>query len=171
MLSHFNHIQLCATPWTVAHQAALFIGFSRQEYWSGLPCCPPGNLPNLGIKPASPESPALLAILYHWATAEAPPQSIICPQLERCLIWLPAESRPEWLTGLCHCKGYKTLKTHHLTLVISASLQILERKSQTLIWPPSLLLWQKPQQLSGGKTGKLTLWHTRDEKQEAERRR
>ena len=100
-----------------------------------------------------------------------PSQSIICPQLERCLIWLPAESRPEWLTGLCHCKGYKTLKTHHLTLVISASLQILERKSQTLIWPPSLLLWQKPQQLSGGKTGKLTLWHTRDEKQEAERRR
>ena len=70
----------------------------------------------------------------------------------------------KWLTGSCHCKSYKTLKAHHLTLVISASLQILERKSQTLIWPPSLLSWQKPQQLSGGKMGKLTLWQTRDEK-------
>ena len=37
MLSHFSHVQLCATPWTAAHQAPLSTGFSRQEYWSGLP--------------------------------------------------------------------------------------------------------------------------------------
>ena len=37
MLSHFSHLQLCATPWTAAHQALLSTGFSRQEYWSGLP--------------------------------------------------------------------------------------------------------------------------------------
>ena len=43
-----------ATPWTVACQAALSLGFSRQEYWSGLPCPPPGDLPDPGIKPASP---------------------------------------------------------------------------------------------------------------------
>ena len=43
-----------ATPWTVARQAPLSMGFSRQEYWSGLPCTPPGGLPDLGIKPASP---------------------------------------------------------------------------------------------------------------------
>jgi len=42
------------TPWTVAHQALLFIGVPRQEYWSGLPCPPPGDLPDLGIKPRSP---------------------------------------------------------------------------------------------------------------------
>ena len=44
---------------TVAHQAPLSIGFSRQEYWSGLPCPPPGDLPNPGIKPASLISPVL----------------------------------------------------------------------------------------------------------------
>ena len=49
--------QSCLTlcnPWTVAHQASLSVGFSRQEYWSGLPCPPPGDLPNPGIKPRSP---------------------------------------------------------------------------------------------------------------------
>ena len=43
-----------ATPWTVAHQAPLSMGFSRQEYWSGLPFPSPGDLPNPGIKPGSP---------------------------------------------------------------------------------------------------------------------
>ena len=42
------------TPWTVAHQAPLSMGFSRQEYWSGLPFPSPGDLPNPGIKPRSP---------------------------------------------------------------------------------------------------------------------
>ena len=42
------------TPWTAACQALLSVGFSRQEYWSGLPCPPPGDLPNPGIEPASP---------------------------------------------------------------------------------------------------------------------
>ena len=42
------------TPWTVAHQAPLYMGFSRQEYWSGLPCPPPEDLLNSGIKPRSP---------------------------------------------------------------------------------------------------------------------
>ena len=42
------------TIWTVAHQAPLSIGFSRQEYWSGLPFPSPGDLPNPGINPASP---------------------------------------------------------------------------------------------------------------------
>ena len=48
-----------ATPWIVAHQASLSMGFSRQEYWSGLPCPPPGTLPDPGNKLASLESPAL----------------------------------------------------------------------------------------------------------------
>ena len=52
-LSHFSSIQLSATPWTVAHQAPLSMGFSRQEYWSGLPCPPSGDLPDSGIKLAS----------------------------------------------------------------------------------------------------------------------
>ena len=43
-----------ATPWTVARQAPLSMGFPRQEYWSGLSCPPPGDLPNPGIEPLSP---------------------------------------------------------------------------------------------------------------------
>ena len=54
VLCHFSHVQLFVTPWTVACQAPLFMGLSRQEYWSGLPCPPPGDLPNTGIKPRSP---------------------------------------------------------------------------------------------------------------------
>ena len=48
-----------ATQWTIACQAPLFMEFSRQEYWSGLPCPPPGDLLDSGIKPVSPPSPAL----------------------------------------------------------------------------------------------------------------
>ena len=58
MLSCLSHVWLFATPWTVARQAYLSIGFSRQEYWSGLPCPPPGDLPDPGIKLTSFISPA-----------------------------------------------------------------------------------------------------------------
>ena len=54
MLSRFSCVQLFATPWTAACQAPCSWGFCRQEYWSGLPCPPPGHLPNPGIKPRSP---------------------------------------------------------------------------------------------------------------------
>ena len=50
---------LCHSLWTVARQALLSMGFSRQEHWSGLPCPPPGHLPDSGIKPASLMSPSL----------------------------------------------------------------------------------------------------------------
>ena len=50
-LGRFSHVQLFATPWTASHQAPLSVGFSKQEYWRGLPCPPPGDLPNPGIEP------------------------------------------------------------------------------------------------------------------------
>ena len=59
MLSCFSHVRLFATSWTVACQAPLCMGLSWQEYWNGLPFPPPGDLSNPGIKPASPEGPAL----------------------------------------------------------------------------------------------------------------
>ena len=59
MLSHFSCIQLFVTPWTVDHQAPLYMGFSRQRYCSGLPCPPPGDFLDWGIKPAFPVAPAL----------------------------------------------------------------------------------------------------------------
>ena len=53
MLSLFSRVQLFVTLWSVAHQAPLSMGFSRQEHWSGLPCPPPGDLPDTGIEPAA----------------------------------------------------------------------------------------------------------------------
>ena len=50
-----SRVQLFATPWTVAYQVPLSLGFSRQQSWSGLPFPSPGDLPNPGIKPGSPE--------------------------------------------------------------------------------------------------------------------
>ena len=64
VLSHFSLVQLCATLWTVALQAPLSMGFSRQEYWSGLPCPPPGDLPNPGMEPASLLSPILAGVFF-----------------------------------------------------------------------------------------------------------
>ena len=51
VLSHFSCVRLFVTLWTAAHQAPLSVEFSRQEYWSGLPCPPPGDFPSPGIKP------------------------------------------------------------------------------------------------------------------------
>ena len=66
MLSHFIHVQLFALLGTIAHEASLSMGFSRQEYWSGLPCPPPGDLPNPGIEPVSPYVSCVgRHVLYH----------------------------------------------------------------------------------------------------------
>ena len=61
MLSSFSRVRLFVTAWTVAHQASLSLGFSRQEYWNGLPFPSPGDLPNPGIEPESLTFPALQA--------------------------------------------------------------------------------------------------------------
>ena len=60
MLSRFSHVRVFVTLWTIAHQAPLSIGFSSQEYWSGLPYPSPGHLPYPGVEPASLMSLALV---------------------------------------------------------------------------------------------------------------
>ena len=62
MLSCFSCVQLFEIPWTVAHQAPLSMGFSRQEYWSGLLWPPPGYLPDPGIEPESPAWPLIKGV-------------------------------------------------------------------------------------------------------------
>ena len=59
VLHCFGCVWLFATPWTAALQASLSVGFSRQEYWSKLPCPSPGDLPDSGIQPTPLTSPAL----------------------------------------------------------------------------------------------------------------
>jgi len=73
VLSRFSHVRFCATPWAAARQNSLSMGFSNQEHWSGLPCPPPGNLPDPGIKLTSLMSPALAGGFFTTsATWEAP---------------------------------------------------------------------------------------------------
>ena len=68
VLSCFSRIPLFSTIWTVAHQAPLSTGFSKQEYWSELPYPSPGDLPNPGIKPTSLTSPALAGGFFTTST-------------------------------------------------------------------------------------------------------
>ena len=92
-----SHVHLFATPWTVARQAPLSMGFSREEYWSGLPCPPPGDLPDPGIEPKSLMSPALAGgFLTTSATWEAQRENKVkvlvvqlCPTL-----WDPMDCSP-----------------------------------------------------------------------------
>ena len=81
--SCFSHVWLCVTLWTLAYQAPLSMGFSRQEYCSGLPCPPPGDLPNPGIEPASITSPALAGRFFTtsatWETPDSAHPSLKTP--------------------------------------------------------------------------------------------
>ena len=79
VLSHFSSVQLCVTLWTKAHQAPLFMGFSRQEYWSGLPCPPPRDLPDPGTELTSLTSPALVGKFF---TSSATGKSYV-----GCIYW------------------------------------------------------------------------------------
>ena len=93
VLSCFNHVWHFATLWAVAFQAPQSMEFSRQEYCSGLPWPPPGDLPDLGIKPISPASPASPALQgdslppSHW---ESPSRKFISTCYVQLLsrVWL-----------------------------------------------------------------------------------
>ena len=77
VLSHFSHVRLSAVQWSVVHEASLSVGFSRQEYWSGLPCLPPGDLLHPGIKPWYPAG------------------SLRCRQILYCMSHGSLEAEPE----------------------------------------------------------------------------
>ena len=84
MLSHLSRVWLIVTPWTVACQAPMSMGFSRQEYWSGLPCPPlgdlpdPGDIPDLGIKCMSPGSLALQVDSWTFKNSVSSPEERWC---------------------------------------------------------------------------------------------
>ena len=90
-----SHVQLFVTSWTAAHQAPLSVGFSRQEYQSGLPCPPPGDPPNPRIEPRSPALQAdslpaeLLLISKYLIFYLKDQQNLVC-----CLFFL-------WLKSYC----------------------------------------------------------------------
>ena len=102
MLRCFHCIILFVTPWTVAHQAPLSMGFSRQEYWSELPCPPPWDLSDAEIGPMFLASPALASgFLTTGATREAPgclqvSGTQCCERVKRCCHHLPRRGGRPW---------------------------------------------------------------------------
>ena len=99
-------VQLFAITWTLAHQGPLSMGFLRQEYWSRLPCPPPGDLHNPGIEPASPVAPALAGRFFTTsATCTVNFKMETAQFLGSCpRNWwrLPSRQGPEW-QGEAHC--------------------------------------------------------------------
>ena len=91
-----SHVQLSVTPWTVAHQAPLSMGFSRREYGSGLPFPSPGHLPNPGTKPVSHASPALAGGFLTTASAGKPQLTVTV----KIMFWkfLPHFQIPKFMT-------------------------------------------------------------------------
>ena len=93
MLSCFSHVQLFATLWTVTCQTPLSMGFSRQEYWIGLPFPPPGDLPNPGIELVSLMSPALAGRFFTTRAAWEAPQPRPFSLSENSWNWEKREGR------------------------------------------------------------------------------
>ena len=65
VLSHSSRVRLFVNPWTIARQAPLSVGFSKQEYWNGVPCPSPGDCPSPEIEPMSLSSPALAGGFFY----------------------------------------------------------------------------------------------------------
>ena len=120
MLSHFRRAQLFVIQWAIAHQASLSIGFSRREYWSGLPC-PPGDCPNPGTEPMSTSAPALQADSLPLSHQESPHLARPLPN--------PAELSP-WGGGSHHGSlhhGFPGSPGTPLSLTLSLPLTSLRR--------------------------------------------
>ena len=133
MLIHFRCIWLFATPWTVARQVLLSMGFPRQEYWNGLPFPPPGNLPDPGVEPTSP------TLVGGFFTTEPPGKPIpfitygVTGCLWRCSTWSVFLPIKTWL--------YKNPSSLDLTLQHVAILLVLQFWLVLYLLAPSLTYW------------------------------
>ena len=98
-----SHVWLFATPWTVAYQAALSMGFSRQEYWSGFPSSSPGDLPDPGIES---RTSTMQADALPSEPPGKPPEEVwhcsisFCLSLRSIIEHDKPETKPSWI-GLC----------------------------------------------------------------------
>ena len=139
-----SHVWLFATPWTVASQAPLSMQFSRQEYWSGLPCSLPGNLPNPGIKPTSLMSPALAGVSFITSSTWEVPEPPLPPSFlsllpfgggmkknggKRCYLFLIS-----WLLCSCHYRDFFLSFISSINTSLTASVDVLNAKSLWRKW-------------------------------------
>ena len=107
-----NHVQLFATPWTIAHQDSLSMEFPRQEYQSGLPFPPPGDLLDPGVEPTSPGSPALAGRFF---TTEPPGKSLLIIYLNGHL-WLVAMILDSSAVSIVLQLGFNPVRNMHILL-------------------------------------------------------
>ena len=99
----WSSVRLFATPWTLAHQAPPSMGFSRQEYWSGWPCPPPGDLPHSGIEPSSLLSPALAGRFFTTrATSDA--LMILLPKMQPVATLILTHGDWFWTSDFQRCE-------------------------------------------------------------------
>ena len=151
---HSCHVWLFATPWTVALQAPLSVGFSREEYWSGVPFPSPGDLPNPGTEPASLTSPALAGRFFTTSTTweglavsqdcpMSPPLGIHTPVWSppthtRVDLSLPKHDKPHcsFLLALSPALSLGSL-THDSQLPWSEQQSSLEGMGWSCLWPSS----------------------------------
>ena len=126
-----SHVRLFAPPWTVACQAPLSTGFSRQEYWSGVPFPSPGDLSDPGIKPMSLASPAWQADSLPLAPPGKPRPSSRDMEFIAQMPWSCIQKvcrRHPWphppKGGLCHLCAQ--LETRDMTSVSNMWMQILQ---------------------------------------------
>ena len=105
-------VQLYVTPWTVAHQVPLPMGFSRQDYWSRLPFPSPGDLPNPGIKTMSPVAPAQAGRFF---TTEPPGKPRRFLRITKKHVRVDEGS--SWMKGSPSLACHSLLRTHTLTTI------------------------------------------------------
>ena len=138
LLSHFSHFFVM--PWTVAYQAPMSMGFPRQQYWSGLPCPPPEDLPNPGIKPTYPVSSALQVDSLLESPGKPLPTSISSVQFSRSVVsdclWSPWIAARQASLSITNCRS--SLRLTSIKSVMPFSHLILCR--------PLLLLSPNPSQ-------------------------
>ena len=152
VLSRFRRVQVFATLWTIAHQAPLSMGFSRQEYWSGLPCPPPGDLPHPRIEPGSPVAPALQAdslLLSHRGSLNKKKKKknsyyLLDHEADReqnLAIWLqnmvlaPRRSSSTMFSASLDCSSQRDTMYAFLALVHVTSCWVLHALSSLISWP------------------------------------
>ena len=121
VLSHFSRVWFFATPWTVTLQAPLSMGFTRQEYWSGLLCPSPGDLPNAGIEPESLTLPPLAGRFFTTSTT--------------------------WEAQFSEYYLFKHVSSKAVTLLVfNRDMQSILAFSKTLLWyvaEPEVRWWQR----------------------------
>ena len=135
-------------PWTVAHQAPLSTGFSWQEYWSGLPFAPPGDLPNPGIEPRSsvlqadslpsepPGKPFLRNLLFHLFTLQHEPRQDM--EMSYPFVHENVQSQHGWLGSAKILSEKATIFLHKAAKHLHATNWSWFSKCRDTIWKPRL---------------------------------